>query len=47
MTPEEEKALKEEGFQIEPLVSFREAEEFAENFYLYRLTLAGSSAHSN
>ena len=47
MKPEEEKGLKEEGFQIEPLVSFSEAEEVAENFYLYRLTLTGSSAHSN
>jgi hypothetical protein len=47
MKPEEEKGLKEEGFRIEPLVSFGEAEEVAENFYLYRLTLTGSSAHSN
>ena len=45
--PEEEKGLKQEGFQIEPLVSFSEAEEVAENFYLYRLTLTGSPAHSN
>ncbi len=46
MKPEEEKGLKEEGFQIEPLASFNSAEEIAENFYLYRLTLKRPPAHS-
>jgi hypothetical protein len=43
MKPEEEEGLKSEGFQIEPLASFDEAEEIAENFYLYRLTLTGTA----
>jgi hypothetical protein len=40
MKPDEEQGLKAEGFQIEPLATFKEAEEIAENFYLYRLTLS-------
>ena len=43
MKQDEGKALKAEGFQIEPLASFKEAEEIAENFYLYRLTLTGAA----
>ena len=39
MKEDEEQALKAEGFQIESIASFKEAEEIAENFYLYRLTL--------
>jgi hypothetical protein len=39
MKQDEEEGLTREGFQIEPLASFHEAEEIAENFYLYRLTL--------
>jgi hypothetical protein len=39
MKPDEEEGLKREGFQIETLATFTEAEEIAENFYLYRLTL--------
>jgi hypothetical protein len=44
MKPEEEQGLRAEGFEIEPLASFHEAEEFAENFYFYRLTLTGAAA---
>jgi hypothetical protein len=40
MTPEEREALEAEGFHIEPLSEFGEAEEISENFYFYRLTLA-------
>lgn len=43
MKPYEEQGLKEEGFQIQPLASFSAAEEIAENFYFYRLTLSPSS----
>jgi hypothetical protein len=44
MKQDEEEGLKSEGFQIEPLASFKEAEEIAENFFLYRLTLTDPSA---
>jgi hypothetical protein len=44
MKPEEEQALKQEGFEIEPLASFYDAEEIAENFYFYRLTLKSSQS---
>jgi hypothetical protein len=44
MKPQEEEGLKREGFEIEPLASFSEAEEVAENFYFYRLTLNPSQA---
>ncbi len=47
---DEEDALKQEGFQVEPLKSFTGAEELAENFYFFRLTLtnaAESGAASN
>jgi len=44
MKPEEEQGLRSEGFQIEPLATFKEAEEVAENFYLYRLTLTNAAA---
>src|SRR6185312_2486350 len=40
MKPEEREALQTEGFEIEPLAEFSEAEEISENFYFYRLTLA-------
>jgi hypothetical protein len=43
MKPDEENGLKSEGFRIEPLASFKEAEEIAENFYLYRLTLTDAA----
>ncbi len=39
MHPDEWQQLEAEGFQIEPLAEFSEAEEVAENFYFYRLTL--------
>ncbi|HZQ43743.1 MAG TPA: hypothetical protein VFA99_10860 [Acidobacteriaceae bacterium] len=39
MKPEEAAALKQEGFEIQPLATFKEAEEIAEDFYFYRLTL--------
>jgi hypothetical protein len=39
MKPEEEQGLKQEGFAIEPMASFHDAEQIAENFYFYRLTL--------
>jgi hypothetical protein len=39
MKPDEEAGLKQEGFQIQPLASFSEAEQIAENFYFYRLEL--------
>lgn len=39
MKPEERQALETEGFKIEPLAEFSEAEEVWENFYFYRLTL--------
>lgn len=34
----ETQGLKQEGFEIQPLASFHDAEEIAENFYFYRLT---------
>lgn len=40
MKPEEREALETEGFEIQPLAEFSEAEEVWENFYFYRLTLA-------
>ena len=43
MKQDEEDGLKAEGFQIEPLASFKEAEELAENFYLYRLALTDAA----
>jgi hypothetical protein len=43
MKPEEEQGLKQEGFEIEPLATFEQAEEVAENFYLYRLTLTDAA----
>ncbi len=43
MQPEEWQQLQAEGFQIEPLAEFSGAEEFYENFNLYRLTLKNSS----
>jgi hypothetical protein len=42
MKLEERDALKAEGFEIQPLAEFSEAEEVWENFYFYRLTLAAS-----
>jgi hypothetical protein len=39
MKPEEREPLEAEGFQIEPLAEFSEAEEISENFFFYRLTL--------
>lgn len=42
----EKQGLEAEGFQIEPLASFSEAEEIAENFYFYRLTLTHLPAGS-
>lgn len=39
MKPEQWTALTSEGFQIEPLAEFSEAEEISENFFFYRLTL--------
>jgi len=44
MKPEETAALEREGFTVEPLATFKEAEEIAENFYFYRLTLKPSPA---
>ena len=46
MKPEEEEGLKSEGFQIEPLATFKEAEEIAENFYFYRLTLKDTASNA-
>jgi hypothetical protein len=39
MKPDEKEGLEKEGFRIEPLASFSEAEDSLENFYFYRLTL--------
>jgi len=39
MKPAEAAGLEHEGFTIAPLASFHDAEEIAENFYFYRLTL--------
>jgi hypothetical protein len=39
MKPKERQPLEAEGFQIEPLAEFSGAEEIAENFYFYRLTV--------
>jgi hypothetical protein len=39
MQPELEQALEAEGFEVEPLKTFRDAEEYGESFYFYRLTL--------
>lgn len=44
MKPREAEDLKQEGFEIQPLAVFKEAEEIAENFYFYRLTLKPSRA---
>jgi hypothetical protein len=44
MKSDEERALRAEGFEIEPLAVFKEAEEVAENFYFYRLTLKNARA---
>jgi hypothetical protein len=43
MKPDEERALRAEGFTVEPLAVFKEAEEIAENFYFYRLTLKNAA----
>ncbi len=40
---DEADALKQEGFQVQPLASFAEAEELAENFYFFRLTLTDAA----
>ena len=40
MYPNEREQLQGEGFTIEPLASFSQAEEISENFFFYRLTLA-------
>ena len=45
MKTEEEEALKGEGFEVEPLASFHDAEEIAENFYFYRLTLTEGASN--
>ena len=42
-SPMKKSGLKAEGFQIQPLASFKEAEEIAENFYFYRLTLTDAA----
>jgi hypothetical protein len=39
MKPDEQQGLEAKGFEVEPLVVFKEAEEVAENFYFFRLTL--------
>jgi hypothetical protein len=39
MKPEEKQALEAEGFQVEAVKTFTEAEEYGENFYFFRLTL--------
>lgn len=44
MKPVEEQALQAEGFEVEPLIVFKGAEEIAENFYFYRLTLKNGPA---
>jgi hypothetical protein len=44
MKPEEREALEAEGFQIEPLSEFGEAEEISENFFFYRLVLKPQAA---
>ena len=47
MKPEEQEGLKAEGFEIEPLATFKEAEEIAENFYFYRLTLKDAASNGS
>jgi len=42
---DEEDALKQEGFQVQPLASFTGAEELAENFYFFRLTLTDAAGN--
>ena len=44
MHPNEREQLLAEGFTIEPLASFSQAEEVSENFYFYRLELARKAA---
>ncbi len=48
MKDDEKTGLEQEGFRIEPLASFDPAEDIAENFYFYRLTLTkpGGTASS-
>jgi hypothetical protein len=43
MHPDERQQLEAEGFQIEPLAGFSEAEEISENFFFYRLTLKNAA----
>jgi hypothetical protein len=40
---DEQTALEQEGFRIQPLAQFSAAEEIAENFYFYRLELVPAS----
>lgn len=42
MEPWEEKALKDEGFEVLPMKSFKGAVDYGENFYFYKLTLTNA-----
>lgn len=44
MHVDEQAALEQEGFRIQPLAQFSGAEEIAENFYFYRLELVPSAS---
>jgi hypothetical protein len=45
MHPDERQQLQAEGFEIQPLAEFSEAEEISENFFFYRLTLKPQPAN--
>jgi hypothetical protein len=44
MKPEEKQALEAEGFEVQPVKTFKESEEYGENFYFFRLTLDHAAA---
>jgi hypothetical protein len=47
MHPDERQQLQAEGFEIQPLAEFSEAEEISENFFFYRLVLKPQAPKSN
>jgi hypothetical protein len=44
MEPEEKQALEAEGFQVDPIKTFKGSEDYGEDFYFFKLTLANASA---
>jgi hypothetical protein len=47
MRPDEWQQLQAEGFEIQPLAEFSEAEEVSENFFFYRLVLKPQTPNSH